>query len=242
MLTITTRRVTSCHDKQKAHAALYDSLAPQLLQGVVRTTFNCATPDVSRPFCAAHEWMAGGGVSSCDGLVDHVMQAELEPLAAEASIWELLPCALAASMLADIWKSGRWIPSLAAFDNNLHVIVEPICVLTHCVVPNAPQLGPGASDGSDGSDVGGGVDVTLEPFKVFLRITSSILLGMKLRETTDFRDVPLRAMFLLVEAVVELSPLDRCVLEEHIPYCVLHTCATDVALGRQCGADLTGAK
>ena len=159
------------------------------------------------------EWAA-------DASVDQILRAKLAPLAAERAIWELLPTAFAAAMLGDTWKSGRWIPELAVFTNNLHVVAGALCALFHCCVPTS------AADGE-----------TRKPFEEYVQIASSLLLRMKLREASDFRDVPLQPMFLMVEAVVKLAPLDRSVLETYLPFSLLHTAAMDVSMSRQSAAD-----
>ena len=197
--------------RTEQHAAL----TPQML-AVAQSTIRCS-PSKLGTAPAHEEWMAEW---AADASVDQILRAKLAPLAAERAIWELLPTAFAAAMLGDTWKSGRWIPELAVFTNNLHVVADALCALFHCCVPTS------AADGE-----------TRKPFEEYVQIASSLLLRMKLREASDFRDVPLQPMFLMVEAVVKLAPLDRSVLETYLPFSLLHTAAMDVSMSRQSAAD-----
>merc|ERR1712032_646762 len=71
--------------------------------------------------------------------------------------------------------------------------------------------------------------------KNFIESSVAVLLQLKLKQSDrNFREMPLRAMMLLVQMAVDLFPiLDQSVIENCLPFKLTHFAWSDVMRGRQ---------
>ena len=119
----------------------------------------------------------------------------------------------ASFVMGDNWKTCRYISSADVMSGGEQVIMT--CVSSLC----------GALLGFEA-----GKEASIE----FLKASSNILFIMKAEESGKYSAYPIRAMFVLLERFVEVSPfVDRSVLEKYMPYTILHAAYVDMSLNKQ---------
>jgi hypothetical protein len=162
------------------------------------------------------------------GAADHALKAALAGLkvnADDSRLWDLLPFAYGAVLTSAGWKRADYIPHLDAYSNNAHVMAFAIQKLILCFQSNIVTA---PTDGSP-------IETSL---KQYLHCSSFILLRMKLMESAEFREYPLRAMLVFMERFIEGSDhLERSMLQSCLPYALLHAAYVDMSLGRNRASD-----
>lgn len=178
-------------------------------------------------FDALDECAMDCGVESplSDARLREVVQRELNPRA-DQQVVELLPFAFAALLTAEQWTATFFLPGFDVFTLNEHVIAVTIRKLLVATQPAAPLREAG----------GGRLGAA---FKDYMKCASFVLLRMKMLEEEVFAAYPLRAMVLLLESFVRECPfLERSMLEDFMPYSILHNSYMDISLGKQKADDV----
>lgn len=150
---------------------------------------------------------------------DSALYDEAKGLIESRDEWRLLPYAFAAALVANDWKSTRWLPDLQALDNGVHVSSAALRALAHCfngLPPDAPNSAQEAK----------------AVVARFIEAAAACLNWMRLHEK-DFAELPVRAMAAYLEFVARDSAIPRSFLEKKLPYAVIHASLMDIAMGRQ---------
>jgi len=123
------------------------------------------------------------------------------------NVWSFLPYAYAASFGAESWKSTMFDPRNDVIVNNVHVAMLGMSQL----FKSFPFKADAATE--------------------FIKASSFFLLRMK--NTDAFAAYPLRAMCIFLDKFVsETGIVGRAVLQENVPYVILHSSFVDLtALG-----------
>ncbi|GMH69038.1 hypothetical protein TL16_g05065 [Triparma laevis f. inornata] len=137
----------------------------------------------------------------------------------DRNLWALLPYAYAASfVMGENWKTSKYISAADVMSGGEQVVMN--CISSLCGALLGFEAGKTASE-------------------EFLRASSSILFVMKAEEAGKYSQFPIRAMFVLLERFVEVSPfVNRSVLEKYMPYTILHAAYVDMSLNKQRVADV----
>lgn len=154
---------------------------------------------------------------------DGTLYEEAKALLETPDEWRLLPYAFAAALVANDWKSARWIPDLQALDNGAHASSAALKALAHCF-NGLPPDAPGAAQEAKAV------------VARFIEAAAACLKWMRLHEK-DFADLPVRAMAAYIELVATDAAIPRSFLEKHLPYAVIHASLMDIAMGHQSADD-----
>ena len=150
------------------------------------------------------------------GVLDPSLELSLSHLCTEGDqrIWGMLPYAYSAAfVLGDTWKSTQYVPALDVLSQGEHVIMYTVSAL--CTATLGGIQGKVASE-------------------QFLKSGCGVLFRMKAEENQKYYQFPIRAMFSLMEKFVGCSSVvDRSVLEEYLPYTILHAAYVDMSLKKQ---------
>jgi NCK-associated protein 1 len=154
------------------------------------------------------------------GVLDPSLQASLAHMVTDKDkrLWKLLPYAYSAAFaLGDTWKTTQYVPALDVLSQGEHVMMYACSNLCTSI------LGP----------VGG-----KEASEQFIKSACGVLFRMKSEDANKYYQFPIRAMFSLMEKFVQYSPVvDRSVLENHLPYTILHAAYVDMSLKKQRAGD-----
>jgi len=173
-------------------------------QAASRTTSLMATPRAPPELHAVSKIWRACGVQSCG---DVPLWNVVQPMQDE-SVWAMFPAAFAATFTSNKWRGAQYISEIDGFANNAHVMLYAMNAVFSC--------SPSAVAASE----------------EFLRISASVLLKLRLSDSyQQDKDMQgrLNAQFVFLEDFAKLSPADRSVLEQFVPYSVIHAARMDLA-------------
>ncbi|CAM9705501.1 unnamed protein product [Ascophyllum nodosum] len=155
---------------------------------------------------------------------DHSLLLALEGCI-DTPIWSLLPYAFAASFSSDTWRRSEYVSRLGVFKNNEHVVVTTILHLTKAFFRG--ERGPGAGDRE-------AVKGALEEY---VKAASFVLLRLKMKHHYGGGEVSSSSpgykffcMYAFLDKFVEQCPeVDRNVLEQYVPYALMHAGYLDMS-------------
>jgi len=125
------------------------------------------------------------------------------------TVWAGLPYAYAAAFFSEAWQNTTYDARNDVFNNNMHTSSIAMAELFKCLKENA-----------------GGPRVM---FGTFFKVSSFLLLRMKATEKYAL-SFPLRGMFVYLEKVVQESgAVGRAILEEFVPYPLIHSSLMEIA-------------
>ncbi len=162
------------------------------------------------------------------GTADHGLKVCLEMYKkneSDSNLWDLLPLAYAAAFFSKPWETAHYDAHYDVYSNNLQVMPLAMQKLIICfqsiVVTDSMTIGASSSP----------LELSL---RQFIKVGAFILLRMRIYGATPrFRNHPIPAMFLFMEKFVnESEQLDRSMLEEVMPYSLINSACTDIALGK----------
>ena len=188
---------------------------------LIQSTLSLATESISHDEAGGARTPALMSLARSCGIevggLDPSLRSSLENLGTgekQKSIWRLLPYAYAAAFAnSESWKACNYISGADVMSGGEHVTME--CISSLCV----NLLG-----------LEGGKEASVD----FLRTSCSILFMMKGQESGRYSSFPIRAMFVLMEKFIDVSPVvDRHVLEKYMPYTILHAAYVDMSLSKQ---------
>lgn len=156
--------------------------------------------------------------------------AQFKTTAEDVAEWDVLPHAVAAAFYdSSIWRRTTYLESVDAFASNEHLLgpaVQSLTFVFQSVVIERPS----------GMEPQATIAQSLQSFVVS---TATVLLRMKARQRENgFKDLPLRAMLVLLEKFVESCPyMSNSTLQRVVPYEMMHAAYVDMGLGRFRGAE-----
>ncbi|CAN0212276.1 unnamed protein product [Scytosiphon promiscuus] len=134
----------------------------------------------------------------------------------DTPVWSLLPYAFAASFSSESWRKCEYVSRLGVFKNNEHVIVTTIIDLTKAFF--------------------GGELAVERALKEYVKTASFVLLRLKMRHhyategSSAAGGFKFFCMYAFLDKFVEQCPqVDRSVLEEFIPYALMHAGYLDMS-------------
>ncbi|CAM9699705.1 unnamed protein product [Pylaiella littoralis] len=149
----------------------------------------------------------------------------------DTPVWSLLPYAFAASFSSESWRKCEYVSRLGVFKNNEHVMVTTIVELT-----TAFFGGGGAGGSGDRGPTGGGEAAIRRALEEYVKTASFVLLRLKMRHhhgsdgSSAVGGFKFFCMYAFLDKFIEQCPqVDRSVMEEFIPYALMHAGYLDMS-------------
>eukprot|EP00752_Nemacystus_decipiens_P003733 g3439.t1 len=160
----------------------------------------------------------------------------------DTPVWSLLPYAFAASFSSESWRKCEYVSRLGVFKNNEHVIATTIIDLTKAFFGGG---GVGGS-GGDRGPTGGGEVAVKRALEEYVKSASFVLLRLKMRHyhgadgssgSSAVGGFKFFCMYAFLDKFVEQCPeVERSVLEEFVPYALMHAGYLDMSRQRSVSA------